>query len=530
MPVRGAHESGTTQVKKQRRPVAVPPPSTTQLTKSWGSLFQRENLLSTSSSLRYIEPTIDGANTVAALNPEVYSKHIKQWDQAIVGYIIGKIPVYTPFLSFLKKKWKPKGDFQLLLHGNGFFTVKFDLVEDFNVVLEGGPWTMDHRPFIVQKWTPEARMEQERLTSIPLWIRLPNLPLHLWEADCLSRIGSTIGVPLYADSATLCYKRASYARICVEVQASKALPESVLVELAPGNRETFKVEYDWKPIACQHCKTFGHDEVCCVMKPVYTVAPEKGGKVTKNASHLKGKEKVVAQWQEVHKPHTNPNRKLLSDAIKASASAPSSGKNSIPSSSNKAALSQDNPNVEISVLESQVPQRQQFVEQENPMTLNKFALLQDEEADGEDQQQQVESEGHQSKTTRVEGVVQQQQLESQKQQQQFGVARLQSKQAEEAQPLPTASKVKQQQFEREEQQLHLGPSRVESDDQQQQLESQKQHGDAWVQGKQAREVQPLSIVPEVNKPVQSGSPSFSGELMESQQPITLSNKEKKKTS
>ncbi|KAK1273191.1 hypothetical protein QJS04_geneDACA015202 [Acorus gramineus] len=87
-------------------------------------------------------------------------------------------------------------------------------------------------------------MEQERLSSIPVWVRLPNLPLHLWEEDCLSRIGSTIGVPLYADSATLQCRRAAYARICVEVQASKALPDSFLVDIAPGRRETFKVDYD----------------------------------------------------------------------------------------------------------------------------------------------------------------------------------------------------------------------------------------------------------------------------------------------
>ncbi|KAK1299836.1 hypothetical protein QJS10_CPB13g00756 [Acorus calamus] len=48
-------------------------------------------------------------------------------------------------------------------------------------VLEGGPWTMDHRPFILCKWTSQVCMEQERLSSIPIWIRLPNLPLHLWE-------------------------------------------------------------------------------------------------------------------------------------------------------------------------------------------------------------------------------------------------------------------------------------------------------------------------------------------------------------
>ncbi|KAK1326301.1 hypothetical protein QJS10_CPA01g02300 [Acorus calamus] len=42
--------------------------------------------------LRYIEPTIEGSNSVASLNPETYSKNIKQWEQALIGYIIDKPP------------------------------------------------------------------------------------------------------------------------------------------------------------------------------------------------------------------------------------------------------------------------------------------------------------------------------------------------------------------------------------------------------------------------------------------------------
>ncbi|KAK1320156.1 hypothetical protein QJS10_CPA03g00788 [Acorus calamus] len=105
---------------------------------------------------------------MATLNPEAYEKNLLQWDRAVVGYIIGKLPVFTPFLQFLKKKWNPKGEIHLFLHGNGFFTVKFDLEEDLNSTLEGGPWTMDHRPFIIRKWSPQVHMEQERLSSIPL--------------------------------------------------------------------------------------------------------------------------------------------------------------------------------------------------------------------------------------------------------------------------------------------------------------------------------------------------------------------------
>ncbi|KAK1279941.1 hypothetical protein QJS04_geneDACA024090 [Acorus gramineus] len=260
---------------------------------------------------------MEGSTQVASLQPEAYAKNIRQWDNAVLGYIIGKIPVYTPFLQFLKKLWKPRGEIQLLLHGNGFFTVKFDQAEDATSVLEGGPWTMDHRPFILRKWSPEVRMEQERLSSMPIWVRLPNLPLHLWEVDCLSRIGSIIGFPLYADSATLRCSRASYAQICVEVQASKTLPDSILVDVLPGVHKTFKIDYDWKPIACKYCQTFGHDEACCIMKPSTAKShSEKVDNIPPKASLTKGKEKVTMQWKEIQNSANTPKGKLLADAMK----------------------------------------------------------------------------------------------------------------------------------------------------------------------------------------------------------------------
>ncbi|KAK1265311.1 hypothetical protein QJS04_geneDACA022439 [Acorus gramineus] len=78
-------------------------------------------------------------------------------------------------------------------------------------VLEGGPWTMDNRLFVLKKWSPSVRMEQERITSIPIWVKFPNLPLHLWTKECLGKIASSVGSPLFMDTATQMASRISYA-------------------------------------------------------------------------------------------------------------------------------------------------------------------------------------------------------------------------------------------------------------------------------------------------------------------------------
>ncbi|KAK1305694.1 hypothetical protein QJS10_CPA10g01456 [Acorus calamus] len=136
------------------------------------------------------------------------------------------------------------------------------------------------------------------------------------------------------DSATLRCSKTTFARVCIEVEASKPLPDSISVEISPGFKERFRVEYDWKPHACQFCKTFGHDENRCCKKPtlpsLMTPATQfptvNDGQNTvlptaySDHSSLKGKEKVGEHVQE-ETPFQSPKKtanKLLSAAQKAS--------------------------------------------------------------------------------------------------------------------------------------------------------------------------------------------------------------------
>ncbi|KAK1288375.1 hypothetical protein QJS10_CPB19g01417 [Acorus calamus] len=127
----------------------------------------------------------DGTQSVVILEVEEVAETEVAWGLALTGYVLGKYPVYTPFLQFLKRLWRPpKGEILLTLQGNGFFIVRFNLEEDLLHALEDGPCSMDNRPFIIQRWSRDIRMEFKRLQSIPVWI------------------ASAIGTPLYFDTPT----------------------------------------------------------------------------------------------------------------------------------------------------------------------------------------------------------------------------------------------------------------------------------------------------------------------------------------
>jgi len=72
---------------------------------------------------------------------------------------------------------------------------------------------MANRPLVLKRWQPNMQFLKDDLAKVPVWVRLYNVPLEYW----------TIGGALHADHTTLLCKRLSYARVCVEIDASKML-------------------------------------------------------------------------------------------------------------------------------------------------------------------------------------------------------------------------------------------------------------------------------------------------------------------
>ncbi|KAK1313255.1 hypothetical protein QJS10_CPA06g01029 [Acorus calamus] len=212
-------------------------------------------------------------------------------------------------VAFIKRLWKIKGDIQLSLQGNGFFMVQFDLQEDVQRVLKGGPWTMDNRPFVLQKWSPSVCMEQERLTTIPIWVKFPNLPLHMWTKELLEKIASAVWTPLFMDTATQMATKISFTRVCVEVEAGKALPDSVVIESKADGREIFPIIYDWKPQACSHYQTFGHDDALCCKRPRLLPQVPKGP--SQGISSVREKGSTSQVKNDTKPPRSSPKKSAI---------------------------------------------------------------------------------------------------------------------------------------------------------------------------------------------------------------------------
>ncbi|KAL0399881.1 UNVERIFIED_CONTAM: hypothetical protein Sradi_2331400 [Sesamum radiatum] len=188
----------------------------------------------------------------------------------LVGYIAGKFPGLKA-IGALSKTWG--ATFQQ--HASGWLVFKFATEEDMQRVVAGGPYFIFGRPLMLKTMPACFGFQEDDISLTPVWATLPSLPLECWNPNALSKIGSKLGNPMAMDSLTMNMERISYARILVEVDASKELIDQVEFILPDGTTRKQPVRYEFTPKFCTTCNRFGHlRDSCQGNRPTVVSAPD----------------------------------------------------------------------------------------------------------------------------------------------------------------------------------------------------------------------------------------------------------------
>ncbi|GAV83002.1 DUF4283 domain-containing protein/zf-CCHC_4 domain-containing protein, partial [Cephalotus follicularis] len=115
----------------------------------------------------------------------------------------------------------------------------------------------------LRRWTKGMSLKLEECNTIPVWVKLSNVPIQFWTKTGLSYIASVLGRPLYMDAPTTNRHTLTYARVCVDMATSSPFPSIILLDLDDGVTTTIGVEYPWRPQACTMCKVFDHSNKTC---------------------------------------------------------------------------------------------------------------------------------------------------------------------------------------------------------------------------------------------------------------------------
>ena len=159
--------------------------------------------------------------------PDMALKGIKALsDRALICRFNGYWPKMVDLHAWLDACWKPllQQTFSIYPCARGFFVIDFDNQEDKSTIVEVGPWFWGSSGLFMQPWNPNFNPSTTFISTAPVWVRLPNLPLHLWNDPSLRSIGDVIGQFHSICLNTMKFFRTTYARICVQMDVSEGLP------------------------------------------------------------------------------------------------------------------------------------------------------------------------------------------------------------------------------------------------------------------------------------------------------------------
>jgi hypothetical protein len=182
-------------------------------------------------------------------------------EKALIEKFTGLWPSPKTVEAWIDDCWKSmiQENVSLCVVGRGFFVFSFSRAEDRDLVFRSGPYFMGSRGLFLAPWTLEFNPGAE-ITATSVWVRLPHLPLHLQGKNSLEDIGNKLGC--FLDSVEPKGDQFTCARICVEVNLEKGLPEAIKLSLGEWCHIQ-ELDYEQIPFKCLRCHAYGHFAKSC---------------------------------------------------------------------------------------------------------------------------------------------------------------------------------------------------------------------------------------------------------------------------
>lgn len=207
--------------------------------------------------MQYVAPKVVDGEIDVKIEDEDVAPELKFWETTLILYILGgDISMYM-LKNFMEKAWNFVSLPDMYYHDDGYFMLRFKSHADMDAVLMKGPYTIRNMPLILQEWRPDFDLKKDMLSTIPIWVKLPKLPLHLWGETSLNKIGSAIGIPLVTDECTTHRLRVSYARILVEVDITQKMLDEITITDNKGLKRKQPIEYEWRKNSVRSARQLG---------------------------------------------------------------------------------------------------------------------------------------------------------------------------------------------------------------------------------------------------------------------------------
>ena len=126
------------------------------------------------------------------------------------------------------------------------------LQRNYKKALMEAPWFWGSTRLFLTPWFPDFDPSSAVITKLPIWVRIPNIPAHLWNFVVFQGIGDTLGRYLAMDTSRGEKGIYTFGRICAEIDISKGLPDQINLKVGDFHW-TKTLDHENTSFRCHHC-------------------------------------------------------------------------------------------------------------------------------------------------------------------------------------------------------------------------------------------------------------------------------------
>ena len=179
------------------------------------------------------------------------------------------------FRARLNREWRTSQEYDVIDVGMGYYVARFATMEDCNSIITGGPYKLFDHYLAVQPWEPNFQPARATRPKTTIWIHFEGIGMEYFTDDVLFYLGEQLGVLIKVDCITSLATRGEFARVCVQMDLSKPLLVSVVLDCEEDVTQNvyLKCVYGGLHTICFACGEYGHKMDFCR----YNVKPNEEG-------------------------------------------------------------------------------------------------------------------------------------------------------------------------------------------------------------------------------------------------------------
>lgn len=172
------------------------------------------------------------------------------------------------FDYFADEVWHLRTGVKYSERGKNYYMVTLFSQGDFDFVSRGGPWIFNKNALLVKKLDNEARPSETILDSVPIWVRIYDIPWGKQDKETGMKYGNGLGRAMEVDVPTEEQDKHEFLRVRVELPYNRRLQTQITVGVKgkPGAAKVYKLKYERVPYYCSHCGFVGHRKYECEKK------------------------------------------------------------------------------------------------------------------------------------------------------------------------------------------------------------------------------------------------------------------------